>query len=248
MKKLFTFLMLMICFSVFAQESSTNEKDALNRVMFNSVNKLFTNIKSDEERELWLSELTKIEEKTKDKELIEQVKIKKDSIAKLNLPKTSFDFQDISTLNPKENKEYEFDFDKFKGRYFVHPKNAWRTDFILDPYISYKNGKALIFLNIRYFGSNWVFHDKVKFIVNNNVIDFPISKPETKVLSAGKVKEYSSNLLSSEEIEILRQIANSEQDVDIRFESDTKASDNKINKKTRNHIKLLLDFFDKYKK
>lgn len=242
MRKIFTILMLTIVCTAFSQE-----KDIVNRVMFNSVNKLFLDISSDEEKELWLTELIKIESKTKDTELLDLVKEKKYSVSKLNFPRTTFDFQDISILNPKENKGYEFDFDKFKGRYFIYSKNAYRHDFILDPYISYKDGKATVFLTIRYYGNSWVFHDKVKFIINNEVIDFKVDKPDTKVLTAGKVKEYSDTRLNSDGIELLRKIANSENPIDIRFEGD-KISDQVINKKVISHVKNILDFFDKFKK
>ena len=245
MKKLFTFLMLMISFSAFAQESSTNEKDAFNRLMFQTTNALFINIDSNEKRDLWLDKLTKIEKETKDSELLEQIKIKKNDVAQLSFTSSSFKFTDIDSLTKEDLKGLRVEKDDFRGLTFITPKGFVSENYKIEPYLSYKDKSVTFHIKFKYYGKSWVFHNNVLIKLNNEVYEFSV-EPDEKITKSG-VSEISDIVLNNNDIDFLRKVANEDKDVKIRF-TGKEYSDQKLYSMERNYIRKIIEFFDKFKK
>jgi len=157
----------------------------------------------------------------------------------------NFKFTNLDQIEKKELKNVKTKTDEFNGATFISPKGFMNESYRIDPYLVYENEEVTFRIRFKYYGSYWVFHDKVLIKVCNEIRDFEVA-PNREV-AKGQISEISDIKLNLDDIEFLRKVANANYDVPIRYEGE-KNSDQKLYSIERNYLKKILDFFDKFKK
>lgn len=147
----------------------------------------------------------------------------------------------FENLEKDFKKKFSLDIDKFKNIGFIEVKNI---SYPFEPYLSVKENIVRLRLKSKYKGSDWVFFDRVIFLINGKNYEYKVDDTDTKVLSAYSVMEKSDISVDENVLDILRLIANTEEKIEYRFEG-KKHSDDKLSKQNKESIKLILELYDK---
>ena len=127
----------------------------------------------------------------------------------------------------------------------VYPKYTNKRSFVL-PYIAVSDEGHHVILHIKfnYFGSSWLFWDKLTFAVDNNRYEkkFNAFSSTHDVADNGVVENYDLSNPSDSEISLLREIANSNEAI-IRFEGKDHYYDLTVSNSDKAAIAEVLDAY-----
>lgn len=150
----------------------------------------------------------------------------------------------VSELTKDDLKDFRVNEDKFKEATFIHYKR-WGGDTRFVPYISIKNNNLRLRLVTEYKGRDWIFMDKVQFIIDGEKYEYTVY-PERDVQSQ-YVYERDDQTGTDYIINLLYKIANSKNKVEIRMSGKGKY-DSYIPDGTKGHLKKILNLYEKLKK
>ena len=148
----------------------------------------------------------------------------------------------ISELSKDDLKGFRVSDDKFKEITYIEPK-VMSSKY---PYIAIKKGTLSLRYVMEYYGSGWIFWDKVIFLYNGKRFEYSDSNTDRSVSSGANVIERSDIKCSPEMIEALREIGNSEK-VEVRL-SGKSVYDFELQKNSKEAIKKTIELYDKLKK
>ena len=148
----------------------------------------------------------------------------------------------ISVLSKDDLKGFRLSDDKFKEVTYIEPK-VMSSKY---PYIAIKKGNLNLRYVMEYYGSGWIFWDKVIFLYDGKRFEYSDSNTDRSVSSGAYVTERSDIKCSPEMIEALREIGNSEK-VEVRL-SGKSVYDFELQKNSKEAIKKTIELYDKLKK
>lgn len=160
--------------------------------------------------------------------------------------KTGVRAKSISDLSKADLKGFVVDEDKFKHTTFITNRWGMNNPAVL-PYIAINEGNVYLRIKTQYYGSNWIFMDRVQFIIDGKDYSYQISEPDRNVISASDLKESSDDIATDKQIEILNAIVGSKSNVSVRL-SGQRYRDTNIDSGTKKKIKETLDLYEKLKK
>lgn len=233
MKKIILFTFLITSFS-YAQK-----KDVVNEFMFVQIKKI--GIESQQHKELVIDQLKEITEKTKDTVLLAKVQEYKKSIDSIQ-PIIGLK-ADYDKLTKKDLKGFRENYDEFKKSRFIYSKI--RAD-LIHPYIALNDGNMYLRLKTKYSGSGWVFADKVKIIIDDEIFTYELGSTDRNVRTGRFVEEKSDILVDEYLLGMLEKISISQEKIKMRFKGD-KYYDTKIRKADIRKIKEVLALYNKLK-
>lgn len=235
MKKLFLFL-LFTSFIVCSQE------DKSRRELFKAY-KSFP-IESTEIKDLVNSNLDKLLSETKDSLLLKDIKNYKKSLDTITLPDfKKIDFESI----PKDKfKNYRVSYDKFKRSGFVTHKKYKEKFYV---YLNLNKETSHMRISSRYYGTNWLFVEKIILIIDGINYELDFSAPDRNVVSGStmvNVKEITDQAVMKKQLKVLNAIYNSKSEIDIRFKGSKGVYDTKLSLKEIESIKETIDLYNSF--
>lgn len=152
--------------------------------------------------------------------------------------------KEISSIDKSLLKGLLVKKDRFKDRTFIKPK--YRGEISL--YISKNDKTETMQLRYRTFykGSNWLFHDRVIVLCDEDKYTFSVGESERDVTTSATVMEWTDNKASASEIEIFRKIAKAN-NVELRFSGSQGVDDKKLKKYWKKSLLKILDVYDALK-
>ena len=230
MKKIFIFCFL-FSLSLFSQE------DKSKRQLFKAYKSV--PIENSKIRTFISDNLDKLSKETKDSILISDIEKYKKSIDTITLP----DFKKVDYENvPKEKfKDYNVSYDKFKKSAFVTHKKYKHKFYI---YLNLNEETSHIRMSSRYLDNNWIFTEKIIFIIDNVNYELDFLSPERDVLNGGSVRESTDQAVMKNQMKILKAICNSKSDMDMRFQGSKGVYDTKLTLKEIQSIKETYELFN----
>lgn len=183
--------------------------------------------------------LDKLSKETKDTILIYDILKYKKSIDTITLP----DLKKVVYENvPKDKfKDYNVSYDKFKKSAFVTHKKYKHKFYI---YLNLNEETSHIRISSRYLGNNWIFAEKIIFIIDNVNYELDFLSPERDVLNGGSVRESTDQAVMRNQLNVLKAICNSKTDIDMRFEGSKGVYDTKLTLKEIQSIKETFELFN----
>jgi hypothetical protein len=137
--------------------------------------------------------------------------------------------------------------DKMERVSFYSAKDIPFLDSSLDPYLSvHDTGLPILRMKATYFGSTWVFYDKVKIMADDVVVydrEFEHGRVHHNN-SGGSVWETADFVAGAPEITALKLVANSK-NATIRFAGSERREDHEITDKERKGIRSIVDAYEK---
>ena len=239
MKKLtvLTALLLLVFFG-YSQERSR----AFYKTMLSEFKALPVN--SAKARDIVINEVSKDMGNIKDSVMLSEYQSFIDELSKREF--TERKARSLSTLSTNDLKGFRVNEDKFQKSTFINPmgpmsgiKDPLEIYLVIDEY-----GYLAQRLRIRYYGSDWVFMEKVLFLVDDEVYEFYLKSKPRRDVSGGRVYETSDELMTPELYEILLKILHSTGDVSVRFEGDS-FHDMKVSSQNMKRLKKSDDLYQK---
>lgn len=154
---------------------------------------------------------------------------------------------DLNTIDKKEKKGWEYEYDKFQGVTFINKKLHGPTY----PYIVVKdNGIMYLRFKAIYNSDDWVFFDKIIFLINGEKSEITPNKTERDISNSSygvSVYESSDSVVDKKIFDLLTKIANSENNVDYRFSGSKGVRDYTMTKHQKQVIKETLELYERLK-
>jgi hypothetical protein len=210
MKKIIVALLLCASFA-YAQSDTIAKKDLVNRALLSYIKK--QDMLTTEMRDIVISKTEEIKNKTVDKEL----KVMCDDFIKSALKRKmplSINV-DLNKATKEDLKKFYVETDKFTKNTIIQFKRTSGTRLNLILQIS--EGKALLALRTYYRGPNWLFINNVDFLINNNKYSYQVNEGDRDV-QLGYITETYLNFVDEDLLSILNSVANTENDIDVRFD------------------------------
>lgn len=153
---------------------------------------------------------------------------------------------DINTLTSKEKKGWVFNTDKFENITYIQKK--WSETARIYPYIGIDNNNMYLRLVTEYRGDDWIFYEKIIFLIDGERYDFVPSKPDRKVVgnTAVAVSERADTYVDKNVFDLLTKIATAKTRVEYRLQGNFTAN-RKLSSKDLDFIKETLDFYERLK-
>ncbi len=232
MKKL---LFVLVLFSSFA----FSQEDKGSREMF-KIYKKFP-IESVEIKDLVVKYLDELKVKTKDTVLISEIDNYKLKISSTVLPE--FKKVNFDSIPKEKFKNFRTSYDKFKKSGFVsHKKNKE----LFEVYLNINKEASHIRIKSRYFGSSWLFVEKIIFLIDGEQMELEFLYPETEVVrgSGVNVEEITDQAVLKDSQKLLDAIYKSKNDIEIRFDGTKGVRDYVIKQKDLAPIRETIDLYN----
>jgi len=232
---------LFLLFTLLAGMVWGQEKDTGNRFLVREITKI--ELSNSEQRDLMVHMLDSISTATNDVELKETISEKISNLNDIHFVDAKS--IDLNSLEKSEKKGWNFNYDKFKEITFIKPKNIYGSRFY--PYIGVKdNGNMYLRLKASFSGSDWVFVEKIIFLVDGEKIEFKPVSSNRDVSIHATVTENFDTPVDIKIYELLQKIANSQNEVEYRLQGE-RSVDRVLKEKEKRLIKETLDFFERLK-
>lgn len=152
----------------------------------------------------------------------------------------------LGSLSRMDLKGFKVKEDKFQKVTFITPLGSMTTG--KDPLEIYlvidDNDIVDKRLKIRYSGKDWVFMDKILFLINDDVFTYNLNEKTDRDVSGGYVYEYSDELITEDLQEIINKVIDSDGEISIRFQGDN-YYDQRISKSNILRLKKSVTLFQK---
>jgi len=240
MKKIILLILLLCATISFAQ--GKDSVDTVSRYFFNAIKSM--KIETKTQANLLVKNLDSLEKTTYDKELIKSIQKQITILNNRVFENIEFNIN-IDTLKNLKNKKIDIDFDKYKKRYVLHNKPHSPYFYLYG--ITSSNSELYLRLVIVYFGSDWVFAEKLNILIDNEVYEIDFTGSDREVLSGGSVTETLDILVDKNIYNILQKIITQKDRISMRFEG-KKWIEMYISTKEIENIKYFLDFINSISK
>lgn len=114
---------------------------------------------------------------------------------------------DLSTLTKAQKKGFKFEEDKFNNAVFITRNQAHLYN--VYPYIVVSDGYAFMRFVVSYNRSNWIFFDKVTFLIDGEKVEYIPKSVSTNMTRTG-ISEISDEATDEFIENLIYQLANSE--------------------------------------
>lgn len=150
----------------------------------------------------------------------------------------------FSNLKRVERKGFYLEEDKFRQLEFLTPNTVSNNQRYF--YLSQnKEGKINLFYKLIFSGKNWIFFEKVIFLIDGKIYEISNFKTNNTVYLGG-VSEVAHIYCNEKTIDVLRKIPNSNE-VLMRLQGDNGVKDFKFSKGNKKDVKKILTLYDKLK-
>lgn len=139
---------------------------------------------------------------------------------------------------------HTFNYDEFTNTTWVRPKGLQRGNAYngIYCYFSIKDGKPDNFrLHINYFGDDWLFIKKYRFLLDGEVYEYKPKNVERD--NNSDIWEWSDEYISSSDKDFIEKLSN-QQELKIRYIGSTYYDDVKINSKYIKYIKQTFELYE----
>lgn len=147
---------------------------------------------------------------------------------------------DINALTKAQLKNLIVETDKFTGYTFIKRKGAGMNS--TQVYIAVKDGDAFLRVRNYYRGSEWIFFEKMIFLVNGERKEYAVDA-KREIVRAG-VEEISDIPVTQDILDILNSFKNSKENIDYRFAGSKGNWDHSLKIRYNYYLTDVLDVFN----
>lgn len=240
MKKLFFLSTILFSTIFFGQDKSDSKK------IFDLSDK-FKNAETKKQRDSILNEMISLKDGlTSGLEKKMAVKLIDISKELSELKDNYIPANDLNILTKEDLKKFKIESDKFSGITTIRPDFVYSNPTIRIR-LDWNDSKIALYLISSYEGSDWLFMNNAIILVDGQKFQYQIKSGERNV-NVGYVTEYSTDIVNENMMNLVNAIANSKEQIDVRFSGSKGEKDFKLPLKTKERFVGMLNIYNKLKK